>query len=159
MPYYNKNLQTGKIIQEIIKRYYLTFFGQFFLAFSLILLPFFLLYLLFQWKKLGIIIFLILLITGIILFLRFLMNYHFNRLIITNQRLIYYRQKGFFHRTVFAVFLEKIQDVSYEINGFWQTIFKYGTLDIQVIKSPAEIQNLINRIKNNFSLIKNEIKS
>lgn len=161
MPYYSKNLKPSEAVIQIVKKYFLTYFWEFFLSLILIILPFFLLYLLFQWGKWGLIIFGILIIIGLFTLLRFIVNYYFNNLIITNQRLIYYQQNGLWHRKVYEVFLDKIQDISYEINGLWPTIFKYGTLNIQVvnsntiirilkIKSPAGIQNLINSIKEDY---------
>lgn len=166
MTYYNKNLKPNEVIIEIIKKYFLTYFWQIFFSLIFTLLPFFLLYLLFQWGKWGIIIFSLLLTVGLFSWLRFLIIYYFNNLIITNQRLIYYQQSGLFHRKVFEVFLDKIQDISYEINGFWPTLLKYGTLNIQIInsntiikidhlKSPAKIQNLINSIKESLGRKKN----
>lgn len=161
MSYYSKNLKPNEVIIQILKKYYLTYFWQFLLSIFLILLPFFLLYLLFQWANWGLVIFSILFLTGLIFCLRFLINYFLNNLIITNQRIIYHQQKGFFHRKVFEVFLDKIQDISYEINGLGPTLFKYGTLNIQVInsntvikidkiKTPATIQNLINSAKESY---------
>lgn len=160
MSYYNKNLKPNELIIKIIKKYYLTYSGQFLLSLILLLLPFFLLYLIFQLDKwwLRLIIFFSLLLFGLVLLIKLIINYHYNILIITNQRLIYYKQKGFFHRWVFEVYHNKIQDLSYEIKGLSQTLLKYGNLNIQVINSntviriekikhPEKIQNLINQVK------------
>jgi hypothetical protein len=44
MSYYNKNLKPDEVIVSIIKKYYLTFFGQALLSLILVLLPKILLY-------------------------------------------------------------------------------------------------------------------
>lgn len=158
---YTKNLKPKEVVIEVIKKYYLTYSGNFLLSLILFLLPFFLLYLLFSWGRWGLALFGLLLSIGIFIFIRLIINYKNNNLIITNQRLIYYKQSGFFHRWMYEVYLDKIQDLSYEIKGFYQTIFKYGILNIQVInsntlikiekiKSPDKIQHLINQTKEIF---------
>lgn len=165
MSYYSKNLKPSEVIISVIKKYFLTFFAQGFISIILLLLPFFLLYLLFQLNRWGLVIFGILFFIGLICFIRFIVNYYFNNLIITNQRLIYYQQKGLFHRVVFETQLGKIQDISYEINGMKQTVFKYGSLKVQIInsntiiiidriKNPEAIQNLINRTIENLNYTK-----
>jgi len=169
MSYYNKNLRVNEIIIKIVRKYNFTYLGGLIVCFFFLTLPFFLLYLLFQWKKTGLAIFFLLLLVGIVLLIRNALNIYYNKLVITNQRLIYYKQKGVFHRWVNEVFLDKIQDLSYEIKGFWQMIFKYGNLNIQVInsntvlkiekiKSPEKIQDLINQIKENNLINENNGK-
>jgi len=164
MSYYTKNLKPTEVVVTAIKKYYLTFLGQFILAFITVLLPFFLLYLFFQWGRWGMALFIILIIFGIINLSRFLVSRHYNLLVITNQRLIYYKQKGLFKRHVFEIALNKIQDISYEILGATQTIFGYGSLKIQVvnsntliiiekIKSPQKVQDLINKTIENQQFV------
>ena len=51
--------------------------------------------------------------------------------IVTTERIIDSLQDGFFRRDVAELNLEKIQDVSYSINGFLHTFFNYGDVEIQ----------------------------
>jgi uncharacterized membrane protein YdbT with pleckstrin-like domain len=51
--------------------------------------------------------------------------------ILTNERLIKKDQKGIFHKTVSEAPLEKIQDVSFEIKGFWPSMWDYGTIYVK----------------------------
>ena len=87
---------------------------------------------------------------------------HFNCLLITDQRVILYKQHGLFDRQVAEIEYEKIQDVSYHFKGLFQTIFHYGSLKIQILSSesvirsekipnPQKIQDLIKTIRNNYS--------
>ena len=51
--------------------------------------------------------------------------------VVTDKRLIAVEQKNFFKRKMTEANLDKIQNVSHEINGFWQTIFNFGNVIIQ----------------------------
>lgn len=51
--------------------------------------------------------------------------------IVTDHRIIDSRQHGFFKRTVSELSLIKIQDVSTNISGFFQTLLDFGDLEIQ----------------------------
>lgn len=59
------------------------------------------------------------------------MSWYFSPYIITDQRVIHIEQKGFFHRQVVELGLDKVQNVNYEIPGFQATLFQYGTIIIQ----------------------------
>lgn len=62
---------------------------------------------------------------------RVLYIYKNSRYILTNTRLISMEQKGIFHKTASETPLEKIQDVSFEIKGFWPSMWDYGTIYVQ----------------------------
>lgn len=51
--------------------------------------------------------------------------------ILTNTRMIDIEQKGFFTRTFNEAQLDKIQDISYQISGFFQTFFDFGDVEVQ----------------------------
>lgn len=83
-----------------------------------------------------------------------LLLYFGDSLVITNQRLIDYDQPSLFKREVSEIELASIQDVTYAINGFWQTLLNVGTINVDTsskstvveirnIAHPAEIQSLI----------------
>jgi len=160
MSYFTRNLNDDEELIDIVRRHGLTFLLPGIFALLLLALPFFLIFLLFQWKDFGMIVFVFLLAIGVLTLLRVLLVWYYNAFLISSQRVILYKQKGFFERQVFEVEYQKIQDTSYTFKGLWQTIFHFGTLRIQVINSetvllvekiptPAKIQELIKTIQKN----------
>lgn len=55
--------------------------------------------------------------------------------VMTNYRIIDVEQEGFFHRKMSEASLLRIQDVSFQISGIWQTFFDYGTVLVQTAGS------------------------
>ncbi len=51
--------------------------------------------------------------------------------IVTDKRIIDSTQHGFFNRKVSELHLPRIQDISVNVSGFLQTVFKYGDLHVQ----------------------------
>lgn len=77
--------------------------------------------------------------------------------ILSNQRIVNVQQKGFFHRQISEAELNRIQDVSSDIQGVWQTLFKFGHVTIRTaskdsllilknITDPYEVQQTIVRV-------------
>ena len=73
---------------------------------------------------------------------------------ITNQRIIYVRQDGFFARDISEQRLDKVQDATSEIHGVMSTVFNYGTVQVQTaaelerfsfdqVPKPEKIRDLI----------------
>lgn len=160
MAYFTRILKENEELLHLIHQHPLVFFKQAIVALFFILLPFFLMFLLFRWEIYGLILFFILLIIGILLLIRLIIIWVYNIFLITNTRVILYKQKGFFDQQVAETEYEKIQDVSYRIRGLWQTLFRYGSVKIQIINSgsaiiirkipkPREVQQLLLGIKKN----------
>ena len=91
------------------------------------------------------------------------MGWHFSVFIITNQRFIQIKQKGFFTRSVSDLGLSQIQSVSYEIAGIQETLLKFGTIIIQTyvgeivihdIHNPAKVQKQIVGILRDYGVSK-----
>ncbi len=59
--------------------------------------------------------------------------WHFSVYIVTDQRLIQIKQKGFFHRSVVDMGLRQIQMVNYEVAGLNETLLGYGTIMMQTL--------------------------
>lgn len=84
------------------------------------------------------------------------LNWYRDRFIITRERIINIDQKGIFTRRVSEIELDRIQDVSHEINGAAATAMGFGTVIIQSAGSenialkdvarPAELQDVIVRL-------------
>jgi len=76
-----------------------------------------------------------------------------DKFIITDQRVVDIEQKTLFMRSQKETYLDKIQDVSFDIKGFWGSIFHYGTVNIQTasgtsltlddIHQPEVVQKMI----------------
>jgi uncharacterized membrane protein YdbT with pleckstrin-like domain len=76
--------------------------------------------------------------------------------IITTTRIVDIRQYGFFSRKVSSFLLNRVQDVTTDVEGFIPTMFKFGTLDVETagrdekfqmyeIQDPVELRDLIMR--------------
>jgi len=101
----------------------------------------------------GGIIFLALLLFAVLYALYVWMNWYFDSVVITNQRIIKVSQKGLFNRAVEEFPLDHVGNVSYEIPGFLATFFKYGTLkiemdygkktDLECLSGPRQTQDLV----------------
>ena len=57
----------------------------------------------------------------------------------TNQRLVSMQYAGLFSKKVLESPLDKILNVSFQLSGFWQAVFKYGDVEVQVAGLPAPI--------------------
>ena len=55
-------------------------------------------------------------------------QYFLNMWIITNRRIVSINQWGFFDRQVSSFLLVKVQDVTTTVDGFFATLFHYGTV-------------------------------
>ncbi|MDP2587100.1 MAG: hypothetical protein Q8P32_05050 [Candidatus Komeilibacteria bacterium] len=158
MTNYSKHLKNNEELVKVIHRHSLSFFRPALGALILIILPFFLMFLLFRWQETGLVLFFILLIIGLIAIIRIAVLWSGNVFLITNQRLILFKQAGLFDKVVLEADFEDVLDVAFRIKGFWQTVGRYGSLRIQILDSdnnmivskisqPAQIQQLLLELK------------
>jgi len=128
------------------------------ITFVLIVAPFFFLFPLFELGMWGVGIFFALIIVGLFYGFRQVVRWYYNVFAVTDQRVIDIDQRGLFDRTVSVAPYANIQDVSYRIKGFWQTIFRYGNvliqtstpgtdLEVRKIRHPQVLQDLINELR------------
>ena len=102
-------------------------------------------------------VFLALILVGILGFLYSYMLWYFSIYIVTNQRIRQISQRGLFKKSVVDLGLDKIQSISYGVNGIRAGLMGYGTIVIQtavgdlvisMVKNSEKIyndlQNLIN---------------
>ena len=102
-------------------------------------------------------VFLALILVGILGFLYSYMLWYFSVYIVTNQRIRQISQRGLFKKSVVDLGLDKIQSISYGVNGIRAGLMGYGTIVIQtavgdlvisMVKNSEKIyndlQNLIN---------------
>lgn len=101
--------------------------------------------------------FLALILVGVLGFLYSYMLWYFSIYIVTNQRIRQISQRGLFKKSVVDLGLDKIQSISYGVNGIRAGLMGYGTIVIQtavgdlvisMVKNSEKIyndlQNLIN---------------
>lgn len=65
-------------------------------------------------------------------------DYRFDMWVITNQRVVDIDQAGLFARDIATVRLDDIEDITVEMYGFFNTIFKFGTIMVQTAGSKNE---------------------
>ena len=94
--------------------------------------------------------------------------YYLNVWIITDHRIISSQQVSLFKRNVAELYLVKIQDISVNVEGFFQTFLDFGDLEVQSaaaekkfklvnIQRPIEIKELIMGSHNEF--LRSHLKS
>ncbi|TSD04668.1 MAG: Uncharacterized protein Athens071412_701 [Parcubacteria group bacterium Athens0714_12] len=149
MSYFNKKLKEREVLIKIIRPCGLAFFFPLLISFVLILGSAFFSYYLIQKGQWGIIVLILISIVGIFYLARTLFVRHFNCLMLTDQRIIRIKQKGFFDHLVSEIELIKICDISYQIKGILGTFFHFGGLYIQAINMTGE------PLKIEFEKIKN----
>ena len=155
------HLKPDEKIYVVLRRFWPVFWWQILSATLLIIAPFFFLFALFRIGNFGLIIFWLALLFGLVWFIRIYFVWYFNAFVLTSLRLIDIDQKGFWQRTVSEAGYDKIQDVTYQLKGVWQTFFKYGKVSIQTagttvllelrsVRYPDEVQQLITVIQQKF---------
>jgi hypothetical protein len=82
------------------------------------------------------------LVLGLILFSYHFLMWYYTYYIVTNQRIRQVTQKGFFGTDVIELRLLKIQNISYNIPGFFGEIFHFGTIVIQTFVGDLVIRNV-----------------
>jgi hypothetical protein len=147
-------LKPDEKILMVVRQTPVAFSNSLLIGALLFLLPFFLLFPLFSYGKWGVAGFSALLLAAIIFAGYRFIEWYFNCGIITNMRVIDVDQKGMTERVVSEVPYFKIDDVSYNIKGVKQTMFRYGNVVVAIrgyrssvilrnIAKPAMIQELI----------------
>ncbi len=79
---------------------------------------------------------------GLILFFYHFLLWYFTYYIVTDQRIRQITQKGFFGKDVIELKLVKIQNISYNVPGFFGEIFNFGTIVIQTFVGDLVIKNV-----------------
>lgn len=82
------------------------------------------------------------LLIGSVLFAFHFIMWYFTIYIVTDQRVRQITQKGFFGKDVVELRLSKIQNISYNIPGFWGETIGFGTIVIQTYVGDLVIHNV-----------------
>lgn len=65
-------------------------------------------------------------------------NYYLDLLLVTDKRIITIEQIGIFARNTAETKLQHIQDIKFEIKGFFPSLFRYGDIHIQTAAESRE---------------------
>ena len=133
-------LKEGENVVRLTRRHILTLAPPLLLALVLIVLPFFLLFPLFDLGVIGVVMFAAAVLFGIGVAYRGVMLWDADVLILTTHRLVDVDQKGLFTRNVTEAQLANIQDVSWSKKGFWQTVLGMGSVQVQTAGSANKIE-------------------
>ncbi|MFA4871532.1 MAG: hypothetical protein WC610_00510 [Patescibacteria group bacterium] len=148
----NINLREGERIKRIVRRSTWHYFWPIILAIILIILPFFLIYPLFQRGWWGMAIFFLLLIFGVWLILRIYFSHFFTVFVMTNMRVIDFDQRGLFNQVVTEALYGKIGDVSCESRGAVNAILRLGNIYINLLNK-GRVKLKLSAIKNPQSVV------
>ncbi len=151
-------LKPHEEILAIVRQSLFPLFWRFFLYVLWLLIPFFFLFPLFREGVGGVVVFFGLVGSGFVFLMRQFFSWTGTVFIVTDKRVVDIDQRGFFDRIVTEAPYFQIDEASYRIKGFWATIFRYGSIrlelagssaDIQFdrVSRPARIHNLINDLR------------
>lgn len=82
------------------------------------------------------------LLIGLLLFSYHFLMWRFTYYIVTNQRIRQVTQTGFFGTDVVELSLSKVQNISYNVPGFFGEVFHFGTLVVQTFVGDLVIRNV-----------------
>ncbi|MDD2646598.1 MAG: PH domain-containing protein [Patescibacteria group bacterium] len=131
--------QHNEKIIKVVYRSWLAYFLAIFFALLLVVAACFFIVPLFNFGWWGKAIFWLVIVLGVFLGLRTIIVAFTSRLIITNQRLIFYWRQGLFNQSIVKIDFEQIKNISLVVKGFLTTIFKFGVLTISLNNQPEII--------------------
>lgn len=129
-------------IKAVVKRSLWFWFYQIILAALCLVLPFFLIYPLFQFDTAGAVAFLVILFLALTLILRIYLTYANTALVITNKRMIDTERSGFFSQETNSIIYGKIQDVNFQSRGVIRAILRLGDIYITMAGDKSSVIKL-----------------
>lgn len=133
-------LKPHEEVLEVVRESIIPQIPRFSLLVLWFVLPFFFLFALFREGVMGVIIFLVVLLSAIFFLSRAVFRWSNTVLVVTDMRIVDIDQNGFFDRTVTEAVFKQIDEVNYRVKGFVPTIFRYGTVRIHMRGSAADIE-------------------
>lgn len=134
------NLQPGEEIRLVVRRSVLSWLSQEILVVIFIAGPFFFMYPLFRLGIYGIIIFLLILMLGLLVFIRIYLSYYFTVFVLTSSRMIDMERSGFTKMYITDIRYGKIQNISSQKEGFLNSIFGLGDVYINLTGGTSKIR-------------------
>ncbi|MFA6427433.1 MAG: PH domain-containing protein [Candidatus Magasanikbacteria bacterium] len=158
---YDISLKEQERILDEIRRYGLTLVWPMLFGFIFLVTASFFMFWLFQHDWWGQSLFGLLVLVGFFIIVQTFFLWKRNVFLITTHRLIDVEQRGFFGRVVSEIPYDQIEDVLGKISGFFGTIFRYGTVEVQTgtgkikilvpsVKRPLQIQQKINEMRERY---------
>jgi membrane protein YdbS with pleckstrin-like domain len=162
-------LQKDEKIQMIVRKHWFVFFADIISMIFVLLVPIGLamvLYYLHTYITLsGNILALFTVVTSLLMLFVWLTifviwtDYYLDILILTNKHIIDVEQKGLFSRELSSFRIDKMQDVTSEVNGIIPTFLKFGTIHIQTagedrefivhgVPKPYDLRHAITKLQN-----------
>lgn len=150
--YFTQNLKKDEKLIKIVHKHWASFITSILKTFVILIIPFFLIFFLFS-SLWGVIIFFLWVAGGLGYGIYQWLTWYFDSFIITSHRLVHIDQKSLFYRSVSETSISAVQDVTYEINGFFASAFNFGILrvataaknilEIKGVEDPKNLQELI----------------
>ena len=81
-------------------------------------------------------------VLGLVIFIPSWISWYFSVYIVTDQRLLQIKQKGFWTRSVVDMNLSQIQMVNYEVAGIQETMLGFGTIMMQTFVGDLVIHDV-----------------
>ena len=134
------NLQPGEEIRLIMRRSLFAWFGQEIIIFFLIASPLFFMYPLFKVGIYGVIVFFIILLIGIICLIKVSLSYYFTVFVLTSNRMIDIERKGYTKTYLAEILYNKIQNITSEKIGFFDSVFGLGSIYINLTDGNSKIK-------------------
>lgn len=146
MNYFNRILRENEELISLVRKHPLAFAKTGLIASLLLITPFFLMFSLFQLKEIGLVLFIVILVAGLLCLIRVIRMWRYNVFLITDKRVILIKQRGLWDRHVSEIEYEKIQDIAFRIKGIKQTLFRFGSIKIQIHSSESAM--IVNQVPN-----------
>ena len=129
----------GEDILAIMHQSVIPHTPKFVLIFLWFLVPFFFLFPLFRAGFPGILIFLALFLSSLVLWLRSYRRWFRTVVIVTDRRLIDLDQRGLFDCVVTEAPFAQVDEVTYRVKGIFPTVCRYGDVRVQLSGSAADL--------------------
>lgn len=127
-------------VLEVVRSSLVPELWKFVLCTVLAVLPFFFLFPLWRQGTWGVVVFFVWLAVAGVFLGRTYFLWSRTVFVVTDRRVIDYDQRGLFHHVVTEARYEQMDEVSVQVRGVASTIFRYGTLRLQLSGSAADIQ-------------------
>jgi hypothetical protein len=147
-------LKDDEQVLRIVRNYWLVHLPQLALSFLLVAAALFLMLPLMSLGWAGLAIFGTAIAAGAYYGARTVIIWYWNVFIVTNLRIVDVNQHGFFRRTVAEVSYDKVQDITYSIDGLWHSMFNFGLVHLETagggaalelgdVRDPKEVNHLL----------------
>lgn len=81
-------------------------------------------------------------------------GWYYSLYIVTNERIVDIKQRGFFNRRVSETGLDMISSVNYHINGFQAVLFQFGDINIQTYTGEVKMPTIYRPVEIHEQLLR-----